>query len=41
MDVLLHGTLQEKYKQSFQLLDIQGHGRIQIGDLKKVALNLT
>lgn len=41
MDVLLHGTDQEKYSQSFSLLDIEGNGQIRYKDLKKVAIQVT
>lgn len=41
MDILLHGTEEEKYKQSFKLLDVKGEGKIYFVDLKKVTMNLT
>lgn len=34
MEVLLHGTVEERYKQSFLLLDIRGKGAIDYKDLK-------
>lgn len=41
MDVLMHGTEKEKYKQSFSLLDIRGRNKVTYADFINVAINVT
>jgi Ca2+-binding EF-hand superfamily protein len=41
MDVLIHGAEKEKFKQSFEILDIRGRSKVTYADFVKVAINVT
>ena len=36
LDVLMYGTEEEKLRQSFDLLDEEGKGKINIHDFRKI-----
>jgi Ca2+-binding EF-hand superfamily protein len=36
VDVLLYGTEEEKLKQSFELLDVDGRGKINFNEFRKI-----
>lgn len=38
-DVMLHGSEEEKMKQTFDLLDIKGKGRIYLPDFKDIVIS--
>ena len=41
LDVVLHGSDEEKYEQCFLLLDLSSNGMVEYKDMKRIAIGIT